>query len=100
MLLEYSGRGLGLMEFSSMLRLTIFMTLLGSLFFPWGIAVDTDPLSLIIGFAAIMAKLLLLVFAIAAIESAISKFRLFRLPNLLTVSFVLSLLAMIALYIL
>jgi len=100
MLLEYSGRGLGMMEFSSMLRLTIFMSLLGSLFFPWGIADDTDTLSVIIGFAAIMLKLLLLAFAIAVVESAISKFRLFRLPNLLTVSFVLSLLAMIALYIL
>ena len=100
MLLEYSGRGLGLMEFSSMLRLTIFMSLLGSLFFPWGIAADADPLSLMIGFAAIMAKLLFLAFAIAAVESAVSKFRLFRLPNLLTVSFVLSLLAMISLYIL
>lgn len=100
MLLEYSGRGLGLMEMSSMLRLTIFMSLMGSLFFPWGIAVDTAPLSLIIGSAAILGKLLLLVFAIAVVESAISKFRLFRLPNLLTISFVLSLLAMISLYIL
>ncbi|MCL2333976.1 MAG: NADH-quinone oxidoreductase subunit H [Candidatus Methanoplasma sp.] len=100
MLLEYSGRGLGLMEFSSMLRLTIFMSILGSMFFPWGIATDADVISLIIGFAAIMAKLLIIVVIIAVIESYIAKFRLFRLPNLLTASFVLSLLALISLYIL
>jgi formate hydrogenlyase subunit 4 len=100
MLIEYSGRGLGMMEFSSMLRLTIFITILGSLFFPWGIATDTDVISLIVGFAAIMIKLLMVVFAISLIESYIAKYRLFRLPNLLTASFVLSLLAIIALFIL
>jgi formate hydrogenlyase subunit 4 len=100
MLIEYSGRGLGMMEFSSMLRLTIFMTILGSLFFPWGIATDTDLVSLAIGLAAILIKLMVAVVAIAFIESYIAKYRLFRLPNLLTASFILSLLAMIALYIL
>jgi len=100
MLLEYSGRGLGMMEFSSMLRLTIFMSILGTMFFPWGIATDTGLLSLIIGFCSIMVKLLFIALVIAFIESYIAKYRLFRLPNLLTASFVLSLLAMIALYIL
>lgn len=100
MLIEYSGRGLGMMEFSSMLRLTVFMTILGSLFFPWGIATDTDLLSLVIGMASILLKLFVTVLVIAFIESYIAKYRLFRLPNLLTASFILSLLAMIALYIL
>jgi len=100
MLLEYSGRGLGFMELSSMLRLTILMAMLGTLFFPWGIATNADAVSMLIGFAAISVKLLLMVFAIAVVESFIAKYRLFRLPNLLTASFVLSLLAMISLYIL
>jgi formate hydrogenlyase subunit 4 len=100
MLIEYSGRGLGLMNLSSMLRLTMFMTILGSMFFPWGIATEAAAVPLLIGFAVIMAKLLAGVFAIALIESCIAKYRLFRLPNLLTVSFALSLLAMISLYIL
>ena len=100
MLIEYSGRGLGMMEFSSMLRLTIFMTILGSMFFPWGIATSADAISLMIGFGTMMIKLLIIVFVIAFIESYIAKYRLFRLPNLLTASFVLSLLALISLYIL
>ena len=100
MLIEYSGRGLGMMEYSAMLRLMIFSVILGSMFFPWGISTATGPLELIIGFAISVVKILAVMTAIAIIESSLSKFRLFRLPNLLTVSFILSLLAMISLYIL
>ena len=98
--IEYSGRGLGMMEFSSMLRLMLFSVILGSLFFPWGIATDYSPIDLILGFVFSLAKVLTVFVAIAVIESVLSKYRLFRLPNLLTVSFTLSLLAMISLYIL
>ncbi len=100
MLIEYSGRSLALMEFSSMMRLVIFMTMLGTLFFPWGIATVAAPLPLLIGFAAIMLKLTLMAFALALLESSSTKFRLFKMPNLLTASFVLALLAIISLYIL
>ena len=48
MILEYSGRGLAMMELSSMMRLTIFMAMMGSLFLPWGIAYDLDPMSLLL----------------------------------------------------
>lgn len=100
MLLEYSGRGLAQMEYSSELRLTIFMAMLGSMFFPWGISVTLEPLDLLIGFAAIFAKLVFFAFVLAVLESSISKSRLFKTPNLLTASFVLALLAIISLYIL
>ena len=100
MLIEYSGRGLGMMELSSMIRLMIFATILGSMFFPWGIAATATPLDLAIGITTIVLKLLAIIIFIAFIESCLSKYRLFRLPNLLTVSFTLSLLAMISLYIL
>ena len=100
MLLEYSGRGLGMMELSSMIRLMIFSVILGSLFFPWGIATSSEPLDVMIGFAVSMIKTIAIMTAIALVESGLSKYRLFRLPNLLTVSFLLSLLGMISLYIL
>ena len=100
MLLEYSGRGLGLMEFSSMLRLMIFSAILGTMFFPWGIATSADAAELLVGLVAVLAKTAVIFVVIAVIESYLSKYRLFRLPNLLTASFALSLLAMISLYIL
>jgi formate hydrogenlyase subunit 4 len=100
MLLEYSGRSLALMEFSSMMRLTIFMTILGTLFLPWGISITTQPLDLIVGLITIVAKLVIFSFALALLECSSTKFRLFKAPNLLTASFVIALLAIISLYIL
>lgn len=100
MVLEYSGRGLAMMEYSSMLRLTLFMSMLGSLFFPWGICTEADIVSFLTGAVAAAAKLLVIAFALSLTESMLNKARLFKTPNLLTVSFTLSLLAMITLYIL
>lgn len=100
MILEYSGRGLAMMEYSSMLRLMLFMTMMGTLFFPWGVATTLDPLALLIALVTITLKLLLFAFVIAFIESTVAKMRLFKIPNLLTASFTLSLLAMISLYVL
>lgn len=100
MLLEYSGRGLALMEYSSQLRLTIFMTMLGTIFLPWGISLDTGILNLTVGLMVILLKLVLFAFLLAAVESSLNKTRLFKIPNLLTVSFILGLLAVISLYIL
>ncbi len=100
MLLEYSGRGLAFMEYSSMLRLTIFMAMIGSLFFPWGIASELTVGAVAVSVIVAAVKMVLVAFILSAVESALCKSRLFKTPNLLTVSFTLSLLAMISLYIL
>lgn len=100
MLLEYSGRGLAFMEYSSMLRLTIFMAMIGSLFFPWGIASELTVGAIVTSVIVAAVKMALVALILSAVESALCKSRLFKTPNLLTVSFTLSLLAMISLYIL
>lgn len=100
MMLEYSGRGLAMMELSSMMRLTVFMAMVGSLFFPWGIASDITAASLLTSAIAMAMKMVLVAFVLSLVESALCKTRLFKTPNLLTASFTLSLLAMISLYIL
>jgi len=100
MLLEYSGRELALMEMASYVRLTMFMVILSNVFFPWGIALGTGAGELAVGVAAISIKLLLLAMSVALVESVMAKMRLFRLPNLLTISFTLSLLAVMSYYIL
>jgi len=100
MLLEYSGRGLALMEYSAELRLTIFLVMLGTLFLPWGIATTTGVWDIAIGLLTIVLKLVLFAFLLAIVESSLNKTRLFKIPNLLTASFVLGLLAIISLYIL
>lgn len=100
MLLEYSGRELALMEMASYVRLTMFMVILSNIFFPWGIALGMGAGELAVGVTAIALKLLLLSVSVALVESVMAKMRLFRLPNLLTISFTLSLLAVMSYYIL
>ncbi len=96
MILEYSGRHLALMEWSAMLKLMIYATLLSDFFFPWGIATQLTPLALLNGFLAIAAKLLVLGTALAIMETGLAKMRFFRTPQYLGLAFILSLLGMLS----
>jgi formate hydrogenlyase subunit 4 len=93
MILEYSGRYLALIEWAAGLKLLIFFTLLANLFVPWGVAVALAPAALGIAVGALIAKLAVLAIAVAVIETRVAKLRLFRVPELLGLSFVLALLA-------
>ncbi|HRV92526.1 MAG TPA: NADH-quinone oxidoreductase subunit H [Anaerolineae bacterium] len=93
MLLEYSGRYLALIEWGAWLKLLIFLSLLANLFVPWGVATTLSLPALVGGLAAWVVKLVVLGAAIALLETQIAKLRLFRVPELLAVSFLLALLA-------
>ena len=100
MVLEYSGRSLAFMEYSTWLKLTVFITILLNGYLPWGISNSLDPLALTVSIIVFMVKLSVAICLIALLESQMAKMRLFRLPNLLTTSFTLALLALMAYYIL
>ncbi len=93
MILEYSGRYLALIEWASWLKLTIFFSLLANLFIPWGLATTLTPAALGIAVVTLIIKFAVLGMAVAIIETRIAKLRLFRVPELLGMSFVLALLA-------
>jgi len=93
MVLEYSGPYLALLEWAAALRLTLLMTLAANLFFPWGLATSLAPAALAMGLAALVAKLIMLATLLAVLETRLAKLRLFRVPELLAVSFTLALLA-------
>lgn len=93
MILEYSGRYLALIEWAAWLKLTIFFTLLANLFLPWGVATTLAPGDLLIAIGALVLKLAALGVVVAIVETRVAKLRLFRVPELLSVSFVLALLA-------
>jgi formate hydrogenlyase subunit 4 len=93
MVLEYSGRYLALIEWASALRLLIFFTLLANLFLPWGVATAITPLALAVAAGALLLKLAVLAVAVALLETRIAKLRLFRVPELISASFLLGLLA-------
>lgn len=96
MILEYSGPYLALLEWAGALKLLVFFSLAANLFMPWGIAVTLTPAALALGLAALVAKLAVLAIVVAVLETRVAKLRLFRVPELLSASFVLALLAVIS----
>jgi formate hydrogenlyase subunit 4 len=96
MVLEYAGPDLALVELASAMRLTVLLGLLANLFLPWGIATVATPLALGIGLVAFIAKVILLGVLLAVGEVFVAKLRLFRVPELLAGSFLLSALAVAA----
>jgi formate hydrogenlyase subunit 4 len=93
MVLEYSGRYLALVEWASAMKLVLFLGLLGNLFLPWGVPSAVTPAALLVGAATLVAKLLGLTAGLALLETSVAKLRLFRVPELLSGSFALALLA-------
>jgi formate hydrogenlyase subunit 4 len=94
MLLEYSGRHLALMEYSASIKQLIFTTLLVNLLMPHDQLISTaGALAILISIAIYFLKVLLITILIALIEINTVKFRLFSIPNLAALSFILSFLA-------
>jgi len=93
MILEYSGPYLALIEWAASVRLTLLLTLAANLFVPWGLAVSLAPVALAAGLVAILIKLGVLGLLLAVLETRVAKLRLFRVPELLALSFTLALLA-------
>ena len=93
MILEYSGKRLALIEWAAANKFLIFLTLGANLFFPWGIDTTIGFLSIVIAMFVFLLKVLILCLFVAVLESTISKFRFFRLPDLLFISFILSIIS-------
>lgn len=91
MVLEYSGRPLGLILLASMTKQLIVLLLFVNFFIPWEI-----PGGNLIQIAWFAGKLIAAAMLLAAIETSTNKMRLFRLPGFLAVSCLLSLLALVA----
>jgi len=96
MVLEYSGPYLALVEWAAAVKLLVFLALAANLFVPWGIAQSLAPGALVVGLASFIVKLGVLAVAIAVLETRVAKLRLFRVPELLSASFVLALLAVMS----
>jgi formate hydrogenlyase subunit 4 len=98
MILEYSGRYLALIEWASAIKLFLFLTLLGNIFVPWGIAATMQPGALALATLALVTKLGVLAVSLALLETSVAKLRLFRVPELLMGSFMLALLAVVSFF--
>ena len=89
--IEFSGGSLALLQWAASIRQMIMLLLLVSIFFPWS-WMDLIPSQLFWSGIKLLAGALLL----AMVETATAKMRVFRLPEFLAASGLLSLLALVA----
>ncbi|MGA8946604.1 MAG: NADH-quinone oxidoreductase subunit H [Pseudolabrys sp.] len=100
MVLEYSGRHLALIDLSSQLKLLFYISLIGCLFTPWGIAPPNGSAAEIaIGVASYVGKLAVGGVLLAVFETSIAKMRVFRVPAFLGAALMLGLLGTLLLFV-
>lgn len=93
MVLEYSGRPLGLIFWAAALKQLILILLFILLFVPWPSFGAEAPLAQGI---SIVVKVALVAVSLAVAETVTNKMRLFKVPNFMALSGLLSLLALAA----
>ena len=94
MILEYSGRHLALIELASFVKLLLYVSVIGCVFAPWGIAAAGDGFAATLaGLAAYLGKLALAGFLLAVFETSIAKMRVFRVSDFLGAALMLGVLA-------
>ncbi len=99
MLLEYSGRYLLLFEYAAMLRLMVWMSLIGAVFLPFWMGRAGDVLSWPLGLALWVGKLGGMAVILPLFEISSAKMRVFRVPEFLGVAMLLGALAAVFLFV-
>ncbi len=94
MVLEYAGPDLALVEWAAALKELLYMTLLVDLFLPVGMATHVTAGAIVVAALAWAGKVLLLAVAVTLAESTNAKLRLFRVPELVSISLGLAFLAL------
>jgi formate hydrogenlyase subunit 4 len=100
MILEYSGRHLALIEAATMVKLLLYISLVASIFVPWGMAIGTPSAgALALGLVTYVAKLAFGGVLLGAFETSIAKMRVFRVADFLGAALLLGVLAAVFLYV-
>jgi formate hydrogenlyase subunit 4 len=100
MVLEYSGRHLALIDLAASVKLLLYVSLIGCVFAPFGLAAPGATLGMLaLGIGAYVAKLAAGGFLLALFETSIAKMRVFRVPEFLGAALMLGLLATLLLFV-
>jgi len=100
MVLEYSGRHLAMIELASALKLVVYVSLIGSVFAPWGVAAPGAGVGdYVVGVGFYVGKLAVAGVALALFEAVVAKMRVFRVPEFLGGALMLGLLATLLLFV-
>ncbi len=93
--LEYSGRQLAFIEWASYLKLLNYFTIAIALFFPWGLSHPISMIGITVAFLYFVVKILIMCAGLVMFEVVSAKMRLFRVPEFLTIAFVLAMLGVL-----
>jgi formate hydrogenlyase subunit 4 len=100
MILEYSGRHLAVIELASSLNLLLYVSLISSIFFPWGLAdANAAPAKLFTGFIFYVVKLAVSGCLLAVFETTLAKMRVFRVPQFIGTALMMALLAVLLMFV-
>jgi formate hydrogenlyase subunit 4 len=100
MILEYSGRHLALIEWAGMMKLFLFTVLGIASFFPWGISLNDDLISVLAAFPVLLFKLGIVGIGLVMIETGLAKMRIFRITEFLGSAFLFATLGMLSYFML
>jgi formate hydrogenlyase subunit 4 len=100
MILEYSGRHLAVIEAAASLKLLLYLSIIGCVFAPWGVAVSGQDLTAYaVSLPVYVLKLAVGGFLLAVFETAVAKMRVFRVSEFLGAALMLGLLAALLLFV-
>jgi formate hydrogenlyase subunit 4 len=100
MILEYSGRHLAVIELAAMLKLVLYVSLIASVFVPWGLAIaDASVADRLLGALLYIVKLALAGVALGVFESSLAKMRVFRVPDFVGAALMLGFLGALLLFV-
>ncbi|MHB1513741.1 MAG: respiratory chain complex I subunit 1 family protein [Acidiferrobacter sp.] len=96
-ILEYSGPLLALLRWASWMKQAILYTIfLNVLTIPWGLSAQGTPLGVAASTVALLGKWMLVALLMVGVDTAQSRLRFYRYQEPLALSFLLSLLAIVA----
>jgi formate hydrogenlyase subunit 4 len=100
MVLEYSGRHLAMIDLAAMVKLLLYVSTIGCIFFPFGMVHGASaPAAYPIGIGIWLLKLLVGGVLLGVFEMSIAKMRVFRVPNFLGAALMLGLLGVLLLFV-
>ena len=100
MILEYSGRHLAVIEAAASLKLLLYLSLIGCVFVPWGVATAGQGFpAYAVGLVAYIVKLAVGGLVLAVFETVTAKMRVFRVSDFLGAALMLGLLAALLLFV-
>ena len=100
MVLEYSGRHLAMIDLAACLKLLLYVSMIGCIFIPFGLAHGTqDAGRYALGALAWALKMTVGGVLLGVFEMSIAKMRVFRVPNFLGAGLMLGLLGVLLLFV-